>query len=96
MMVTPRIVQPLDPNNVPAGPEYPKPFLDQEKFDGPRGESRRSGAPSLRHISSSEGTMRQNKEKPELIIELVDVQPAGFGISYSCRASFVIYKYRSH
>lgn len=39
VMVTPRIVQPLDPNNVPAGPEYPKPFLDQEKFDGPRGET---------------------------------------------------------
>jgi pilus assembly protein CpaC len=39
VMVTPRIVQPLDPTNVPAGPEYPKPFLDQEKFDGPRGQT---------------------------------------------------------
>jgi len=39
VMVTPRIVQPLDPTNVPAGPEYPKPFLDQEKFDGPHGET---------------------------------------------------------
>jgi pilus assembly protein CpaC len=39
VMVTPRIVQPLDPTNVPAGPEFPKPFLDQEKFDGPRGET---------------------------------------------------------
>jgi len=39
VMVTPRIVRPLDPTNVPAGPEFPKPFLDQEKFDGPHGET---------------------------------------------------------
>lgn len=51
---------------------------------------RRSGAPSLQHISSSEGTMRQNKEKSELIIVPVAARPSGLGISYSCRASFVI------
>ena len=39
VMVTPRIVRPLDPTNVPAGPEFPKPFLDQEKFDGSHGET---------------------------------------------------------
>jgi pilus assembly protein CpaC len=39
VMVTPRIVQPVDPSAVPSGPEYPKPFLDREKFDGPAGET---------------------------------------------------------
>jgi pilus assembly protein CpaC len=39
VMVTPRVVRPLDPTNVPAGPEFPQPFLDQERFDGPRGET---------------------------------------------------------
>jgi pilus assembly protein CpaC len=39
VMVTPRIVRPIDPNNLPAGPEFPKPFLDQEQFDGPSGET---------------------------------------------------------
>jgi pilus assembly protein CpaC len=39
VMVTPRIVRPVDPANVPAGPEFPKPFMDQQKFDGPHGET---------------------------------------------------------
>jgi pilus assembly protein CpaC len=39
VMVTPRLVRPLDPSTVPAGPEFPKPFLDKQKFDGPAGET---------------------------------------------------------
>lgn len=33
VLVTPRLVDPLDPDQVPSGPESPKPFLDKEKFD---------------------------------------------------------------
>jgi len=39
VMVTPRLVRPLEPSAVPAGPEFPKPFLDKQKFDGPAGET---------------------------------------------------------
>jgi pilus assembly protein CpaC len=39
VMVTPRVVRALDPSNLPPGPEFPKPFLDREKFDGPVGET---------------------------------------------------------
>ncbi len=39
VMVTPHVVRALDPSNLPAGPEFPKPFLDREKFDGPAGET---------------------------------------------------------
>jgi pilus assembly protein CpaC len=31
--VTPRLVRPLDPSVLPAGPEFPKPFLDKDRFD---------------------------------------------------------------
>jgi pilus assembly protein CpaC len=39
VLVTPRLVRPLEPSAVPAGPEFPKPFLDKQKFDGPAGET---------------------------------------------------------
>jgi pilus assembly protein CpaC len=39
VMVTPRIVRPIDPGNLPTGPDFPKPFLDREQFDGPTGET---------------------------------------------------------
>ncbi|PYS53656.1 MAG: type II and III secretion system protein [Acidobacteria bacterium] len=39
VMVTPRIVRPVEPSALPSGPEFPKPFLDREKFDGPAGET---------------------------------------------------------
>jgi pilus assembly protein CpaC len=34
VMVTPKIVKPLNPDQVPPLPEGPKPFLDPQKFDG--------------------------------------------------------------
>jgi pilus assembly protein CpaC len=33
VVVTPRIVQPLEPGQVPAGPQFPQPFLENQKFD---------------------------------------------------------------
>src|SRR5207249_1122424 len=35
VMVTPRLVRPTEPSALPSGPEFPRPFLDKEKFDGP-------------------------------------------------------------
>jgi pilus assembly protein CpaC len=42
VMVTPKLVEPLSPAQVPALPEFPKPFLDPQKFDGKSGEVRPS------------------------------------------------------
>jgi pilus assembly protein CpaC len=39
VMVTPHLVRPIEPGALPSGPEFPKPFLDKEKFDGPNGET---------------------------------------------------------
>jgi pilus assembly protein CpaC len=39
VMVTPRVVRPIDPSGLPPGPVFPKPFLDKEQFDGPVGET---------------------------------------------------------
>jgi pilus assembly protein CpaC len=39
VMVTPRVVEALPPGQTPAMPEFPKPFLDTDKFDGKTGES---------------------------------------------------------
>ncbi len=39
VMVTPKLVRPLAPGQVPPLPTFPKPFLDKEKFDGKVGES---------------------------------------------------------
>jgi pilus assembly protein CpaC len=55
VMITPKIVRPVDPSALPAGPEFPKPLLDKDHFDdrddhfdGPTGETgkRSSIAPS--------------------------------------------------
>ena len=34
VLVTPKFVKPLNPDQVPPVPEMPKPFLDENKFDG--------------------------------------------------------------
>ena len=34
VMVTPKLVKPLNPDQLPPLPENPKPFLDLQKFDG--------------------------------------------------------------
>jgi pilus assembly protein CpaC len=39
VMVTPKLVSPLAPGQVPPLPTFPKPFLDREKFDGKSGEA---------------------------------------------------------
>lgn len=39
VMVTPRLVKPLAPGQVPTMPDFKKPFLDNEKFDGKSGEA---------------------------------------------------------
>lgn len=41
VMVTPKLVRPLSPGQVPPMPTFPKPFLDREKFDGKTGEAPR-------------------------------------------------------
>jgi pilus assembly protein CpaC len=48
VMVTPRVVKPLDPDQVPEGPAFPAPFLDQPKFDEKykkKGEAQEKGTP---------------------------------------------------
>jgi pilus assembly protein CpaC len=39
VMVTPKVVKPLDAGQAPAGPAFPLPFLDNRKFDGKVGET---------------------------------------------------------
>lgn len=39
VLVTPTLVAPMDPGQVPPLPEFPKEFLDPKKFDGPAGEA---------------------------------------------------------
>jgi pilus assembly protein CpaC len=34
VLVTPKFVKPLNPDQLPPTPEFPKPFLDPQKFDG--------------------------------------------------------------
>ena len=38
VMVTPRVVEAMEPGQTPPIPEFPKPFLDKDKFDGKTGE----------------------------------------------------------
>jgi Flp pilus assembly secretin CpaC len=38
-MVTPKLVKPLAPGQVPTMPSFQKPFLDKDKFDGKSGEA---------------------------------------------------------
>ena len=39
VMVTPKLVKPLAPGQVPTMPDFKKPFLDNKKFDGKSGEA---------------------------------------------------------
>jgi pilus assembly protein CpaC len=39
VMVTPKLVKPLAPGQVPTMPNFEKPFLDNKKFDGKSGET---------------------------------------------------------
>jgi pilus assembly protein CpaC len=39
VLVTPKLVKPLDPSQVPPTPPFPAPFLDSKKFDGKTGET---------------------------------------------------------
>ena len=39
VMVTPKLVKPLAPGQVPTLPNFEKPFLDKDKFDGKAGEA---------------------------------------------------------
>jgi pilus assembly protein CpaC len=39
VMVTPKLVKPLAPGQVPSLPNFEKPFLDKDKFDGKAGEA---------------------------------------------------------
>jgi pilus assembly protein CpaC len=39
VMVTPKVVEALPPGQTPPMPEFPKPFLDTDKFDGKAGEA---------------------------------------------------------
>jgi len=39
VMVTPKVVEALPAGQTPALPEFPKPFIDTDKFDGKTGES---------------------------------------------------------
>jgi len=39
VMVTPKLVKPLAPGQVPTMPSFEKPFLDKDKFDGKAGEA---------------------------------------------------------
>jgi pilus assembly protein CpaC len=39
VMVTPKLVRPLAPGQVPIMPDFKKPFLDNNKFDGKSGEA---------------------------------------------------------
>jgi len=43
VMVTPRLVQPTPPAQLPAQPEFPKPFLDRPQFDGKSGAAPSQG-----------------------------------------------------
>jgi len=45
VMVSPKLVQPLEPTEVPGLPEFPRPFLEPDKFDGKTGETPRSATP---------------------------------------------------
>jgi pilus assembly protein CpaC len=40
VMVTPKLVKPLAPGQVPNMPNFQKPFLDKDKFDGKTGETK--------------------------------------------------------
>jgi pilus assembly protein CpaC len=43
VMVTPHLVRPVDPGQVPPLPSFPLPFLDDERFDGKKGAEQTTG-----------------------------------------------------
>jgi pilus assembly protein CpaC len=48
VMVTPTIVKPLDQGQTPSGPQFPLPFLENQKFDGKVGETQPQEAPKAK------------------------------------------------
>lgn len=46
VLVTPKLVRPLDPDEVPPVPPFPKPFLDPEEFDTKNFQGRMGEVPS--------------------------------------------------
>jgi pilus assembly protein CpaC len=48
VMITPKLVAPLSPSQVPPLPAFPKPFLDPHQFDGKSGESPAPGNPGVK------------------------------------------------
>ena len=48
VMVTPRLVKPLDPGQPHPLPKFPVPFLDDEKFDGNIGKASDANSPRAR------------------------------------------------
>jgi pilus assembly protein CpaC len=34
VLVTPQLIKPLNPDQLPTSPQFPQPFMDKEKFDG--------------------------------------------------------------
>ena len=57
VLVTPKFVKPLNPDQLPPLPENPKPFLDPQKFDGKVGRVDSGG--------SSSGTQGNNSPAPQ-------------------------------
>jgi pilus assembly protein CpaC len=43
VMITPKLVDSLNPGQMPPTPQFPKPFLDPHQFDGKSGESHSPG-----------------------------------------------------
>jgi pilus assembly protein CpaC len=48
VMVTPKLVEALSPAQVPSLPDFPKPFLDPQKFDGKSGETPAPSNPGVK------------------------------------------------
>ncbi|MFN8008931.1 MAG: type II and III secretion system protein family protein [Terriglobia bacterium] len=57
VLVTPKFVKPLNPDQVPPLPEMPKPFLDEQKFDGKVGAVDNQG----NKVASGGGSTSSNK-----------------------------------
>jgi pilus assembly protein CpaC len=48
VMVTPTLVKPLDQGQTPSGPQFPLPFMEDQKFDGKVGETQPQEAPKVK------------------------------------------------
>ncbi len=57
VLVTPKFVKPLNPDQVPPLPEMPKPFLDDNKFDGKVGAADKQSS----KVSPDSGTANPSK-----------------------------------